>query len=280
MARTVEDAAVLLGVMAGYDPDDPATSGAKSWENHDYTQYLKTDGLAGARIGVARNFFGFQPSVDQVMETAIDILKSNGAELIDPADVDLPSEVDENELEVLRYEFKADLNAYLGRLGPEARVHTMEDVIEFNKQNKARVMPYFGQEQMEKAQAKGPLTEEAYQKALEYNLQQSRAEGIDAVLQEFQLDAIIAPTGGPAWLIDYVNGDSGDGGCSSPAAIAGYPHITVPAGYVQGLPVGISFFSTAFSEPVLLRLAYAFEQAAQIRRPPQFLKTTSITIQT
>lgn len=271
VARSVADAAIMLGAMTGMDPRDPATSSSQGKFYNDYTQFLKPGGLKGARIGVAREFFGFHPLVDKIMETCLEALKAGGAELVDPADIATKDKTDDTELEVLFYEFKADLNAYLGALGPEARVHSLEEVIAFNEANHKRVMPFFGQERMLKAQEKGPLTDEAYLKALETNHRLARDEGIDLTLQKHKLDAIVAPTGGPAWLIDYVNGDHYGGGSSSPAAVAGYPNITVPAGYVYGLPVGISFIGTAYAEPTLLRLAYAFEQITRVRQPPQFL---------
>ena len=178
---------------------------------------------------------------------------------------------------MLLYEFKVDLNAYLAKLGPDAPVHTLEEIIRFNELHKERVMPFFDQERMIKAQARGPLTQKRYQNALQRNLQQSRQEGIDAMIQKHQLQAIVAPTGGPAWLIDLVTGDRfSGGGFSSLAALAGYPHITVPAGYIFGLPVGISFFASAWQEPTLLRLAFAFEQATRVRRSPQFLPSVDL----
>lgn len=276
IARSVWDAAVLLGAMTGVDPRDPATSSSQDKSHHDYTQFLKSNGLQGTRIGVARNFFEFHPLVDKIMEACLEALQAGGAELVDPADIETKDKTDDTEIEVLFYDFKADLNAYLGTLGGQARVHSLEDVIAFNKANQAKVMPYFGQERMLKAQEKGPLTDEAYQKALETNHRLARDEGIDTTLQKHKLDAIVAPSGGPAWLIDYVNGDHYGGGSSSPAAVAGYPNITVPAGYVYGLPVGISFIGTAYTEPTLLRLAYAFEQATQVRKSPQFLPSVNL----
>ena len=276
IARTVSDAAILLGAMTGVDERDPATALSQDQFYPDYTQFLTPGGLAGARIGVSRNFFGFHPLVDQVMETCLAALKAAGAELVDPADIKTKDKTDDTELEVLFYDFKADLNAYLGALGAQARVHSLEEVIAFNAANRESVMPYFGQERMLKAQAKGPLSDEAYLKALQTNHRLARDKGIDLTLQKHKLQAIVAPTGGPAWLIDYVNGDHYGGGSSSPAAVAGFPNITVPAGYVYGLPVGISFIGTAYSEPTLLRLAYSFVQITQARRPPQFLPTINL----
>jgi amidase len=270
MARTVTDASILLGALTGSDPRDAATRTSTGQAHTDYTQFLDPGGLKGARIGVARNFFSFHPEVDRTMEEAIAVMARSGAEIVDPADIATAEEFEETEYEVLLYEFKADLNAYLASLGPDAPVHSLEEVIHFNDEHKASVMPYFGQEHLLKAQAKGPLTEEAYLKALETNQRLARDEGIDKTVSEHRLDAIVVPSGGPAWLTDWVNGDHHGGGSSSPAAIAGYPNITVPAGYVFGLPVGISFFAGAYQEPTLIKLAFAFEQATRIRRPPAF----------
>jgi amidase len=273
MARCVEDVALLLGAITGVDPLDPATTESAGKSYQDYHQFLARDGLKGARLGVARNFFGFNPRVDQMMEECLQILKRSGAELVDPANLKNTDAIDPTEIEVLLYEFKADLNAYLSKLGQAARVHSLGDVIAFNDKNREQVMPFFGQERMQMAHEKGSLTDQGYLDALSANHRLSRVEGIDATLKKHSLDAIVAPSGGPAWLTDYANGDPQSGGCTSPAAVAGYPHITVPAGFIYGLPVGVSFFASAFSEPVLLRIAYAFEQATHYRRPPKFGRT-------
>ncbi|MCJ7551171.1 MAG: amidase, partial [Anaerolineae bacterium] len=271
MARTVADAAILLGALTGVDPHDPATEAGRDHALTDTTPLLDPDGMRGARIGVARNFFGFNPRVDAVMETCIRTMRDLGATIVDPADVITADDLGKTEIEVLLYELKADLNAYLARLGPGVPVHSLEEIIAFNEAHKESVMPYFGQERMIAAQAKGPLTDAAYVEALATNHRLARAEGIDATLRAHNLDAIIAPSGGPACLTDWVKGDHHSGGSSSPAAVAGYPNITVPAGYIFGLPVGLSFFAGAYQEPTLIKLAYAFELATRVRRPPQFL---------
>jgi amidase len=271
MARSVRDAAVMLGALCGVDPRDEATAQSRGRASADYAAALDAGALSGARLGVARKLFGFHPGVDKLLEEALAELKRRGAVLVDPADIPHLGEYEQSELAVLLYELKADLNAYLAALGPGARVRTLEDVIRFNEANAAREMPFFGQELFLQAQEKGPLSTPEYREALEKNQRLSRREGIDAVMDEHELDAILAPTGGPAWLTDPVTGDHFGGGSSTAPAVAGYPNVTVPAGFVFGLPVGISFIGRAWSEPSLIKLAYAFEQATRHRRPPRFL---------
>ena len=273
LCRTVRDAAILLGLLTGVDEEDKATSESRGKSYADYTQFLVADGLRGARIGVVRGTFGFNSAVDAVMATALEQLKSQGAVLIDPAEIETRGKFDDSESIVFMYELKADLNAYLARLGPRAPVHTLQEIIEFNEKHRDQEMPYFGQEIFLKSQLKGPLTSQEYLDALKKNQQLSRVEGIDAVMDKHKLDALVGPTGGPAWLTDLIAGDHFEGGSSTPAAVAGYPNINVPAGYVYGLPVGISFFGRAWSEPVLIRIAYAYEQASKIRKSPQFIPT-------
>lgn len=277
MARTVADAALLLGVLAGEDARDEATRAARGHVHEDYTRFLDPGGLKGARLGVARKLAGFHPQVDRLFEDALAALKRAGAELIDPADVPHLREYDEAELEVLLYEFKAGVNAYLAGLGPGAPARSLADLIAFNQREQAREMPFFGQELFLQAQEKGGLETPAYREALAKCRRLSREEGLEAVLSEHELDALVAPTGGPAWLTDPVNGDHyTGGGASTPAAVAGYPHVTVPMGFAFGLPVGLSFLGDAWSEPALIRLAYAYEQATRHRQPPRFLPTLDL----
>ena len=268
MARTVADAAALLGALAGPDPRDAATAARGAAFETDYTRFLDPDGLRGARLGVARAYFGFHPGVDRVLATALAAMRQAGAVLVDPTDLPASGPYEAAELEVLLYEFKADLDAYLAQAGPGAAVRSLAELIAFNEEHREREMPHFGQELFERAQAKGPLTDSAYRDALTRCRRLARAEGIDAALRRHRLDALVAPSNGPAWLTDPVNGDHFVGGSSTPAAVAGYPAVTVPAGFVSGLPVGVTFFGAAWSEGTLLRCAYAFEQATRARRAP------------
>jgi amidase len=270
MARTVTDAALLLAAMAGADSLDSFTAASRGRVHADYTQFLDPNGLRGARIGVARQYFGFSDHVDKVMKDALDVLAKLGATLVDPANMEHHDEYGASELEVLLYEFKHDLNGYLAGLSPAVKTRTLADLIRFNEDNRDREMPYFGQELFLQAQEKGPLTTAAYRKALAKNHRLSRAGGIDAVMKKHKLDALVAPTGGPVWTTDLVNGDHYTGGYSSASAVSGYPHVTVPAGHAFGLPVGLSFFAEAWSEPKLLKYAYAFEQATRARTAPKF----------
>jgi amidase len=278
MARTVADAAILLGALTGVDERDPATQLSRKRGLSNYAKYLDRDGLQGARIGVARNMIGTNARIIKIFEHCIEVIKHLGAVIVDPADVPNFDKFSKTELDVLHYEFKADLDKYLKRLDGEARVHSMEDVIKFNQENQDSVMPYFGQEHMITAQDMASLRDKKYRAALAKNLRLSRKEGIDAAMRKYKLDALIVPSGGPSWMIDLVNGDSSnwDMESTSPAAVAGYPHITVPAGYLFGLPVGISFFAKAWQEPALIKFAYAFEQATQFRRQPRYLPTATL----
>ena len=274
MTRTVRDAAILLGGAVGVDPRDEATSSSEGNFHTDYAQFCDPAGLQGARIGVARSFTGFDPRVTALFDDAVQAMRDAGAVVVDPANLPEAAWNDELPLLLLEYEFKADLNAYLATLGPDVRVKTLADIIEFNEQNAELEMPHFGQERMIASQARGPLTDEAYLNAKRTIQRANREDGIDALMDEHQLDAIVAPTRDLPWVTDHIKGDRLDGGSSAgPAAIAGYPDISVPMGFVSGLPAGVSFFGRAWSEPVLIRIAYAYEQATQQRRAPTFAPT-------
>ena len=225
---------------------------------------------------VREKLFGYSPPADRIAEDALELLKREGATLVDPANIATIYELSKPQMEVLLHEFKAGINAYLANLGPNAPVQSLDDIIAFNEKNRAREMPFFGQETMLESSEKGPLTSKEYVLALRQCRDLSRRLGIDAIMAQHKLDALVAPSGDPAWVIDLVNGDSNKGWSATASAVAGYPHITVPAGYAHGLPVGLSFFGRAWSEPMLIRLAYAFEQAAAQRRPPQFLPTVAV----
>ena len=274
MTRTVRDAAILLGGAVGRDPRDEATARSEGNFHADYTRFLDPGGLQGARIGVARSFTGFDPRVLALFDDAVGAMREAGAVIVDPTNLPPSAWRDELPLVVLEYEFKAGLNRYLAALGPQAPVRTLAEIIEFNEQNSELEMPYFGQERMIAAQARGPLTDDAYLNAVRTIQRGNREEGIDAVMDEHRLDAIVAPTRDLPWTTDHIKGDRLDGGSSAgPAAIAGYPDISVPMGFVSGLPAGVSFFGRAWTEPVLIRVAYAFEQATRHRRAPTFAPT-------
>ncbi len=266
MARTVRDATLLLNVLAAADSADSATGGAPN-PRPDYTQFLDPNGLRGARLGIVRKSFGFNAAVDKLIDQSIAAMKSAGAEIIDPVEIPPDGKISDPENEVLLYEFKAGLNAYLKTRG---RSETLASLIAFNEKNRVSELDHFGQELLLKAEQKGPLSDAAYRKARAECIRLTRTEGIDAACSKYRLQALVAPTSCLAWLTDYINGDSGNGGCSTPPAVAGYPHITVPAGLVHGLPAGISFFGPAWSEPRLIKVAYAFEQATKARRKPTF----------
>jgi amidase len=278
MARTVADAAALLGAMAGVDPRDAATAAAQGHLEADYTKYLDPNGLRGARIGVRpRN--GRIPVVNQLVETAIKVLRDAGAEVVDPAEIETWGKLGDAERTVLQYEFKADLNAYLATMPADVKYRTLADLIAYNEAHADKEMPYFGQETFIASQARGPLTDQEYLDARAKCVDMTRAKGIDATMDKYRLDAMRGPSGGPAGTVDLVTltGGGGGGGSSQFPAVAGYPHITVPAGYHFGLPMGISFFGRAWSEPVLIKIAYAFEQATKARRQPQFIPTLMLS---
>ncbi len=276
MARTVADVAILLGLMTGVDERDSATRLSVKRGFKSYEKFLDKNGLKGACIGVARNMAGTDKRILKIFDSAIDVMKQLGAVIVDPANVSNFNKFGATETDVLHYEFKTDLNKYLA--GSNSKLKTMAEIIKFNEEHKESVLKYFGQEHMEIAQEKAGLRDKKYREALAKNLLLTRKNGIDATMKKYKLDAIIVPSGGPSWMIDLANGDAinWDMESTSPAAVAGYPHITVPAGYIFGLPVGLSFFAGAWQESTLIKLAYAFEQATNIRKPPQFLESAAI----
>ena len=276
LTRTVADAAIVLGALTGIDPHDPRTEESQGKSYSDYTQFLDPKGLQGARIGIARNYFGYHEKLDALINTSIDVMKQQGAIIIDPANVETAGRFGDSELTVLLYEFKTHLEKYL-RERSSAGPQTIKDLMAFNENHRSIEMPYFEQEIFEMAGQKGPLTEKTYLDALEQNRRLAATEGIDATLKKYELDAIVAPTYGPVMPIDLILGDhlvppwkSREWTPSAPA-VAGYPHISVPAGYIYGIPVGISFIGGAYSEPTLIKIAYAFEQVTKYRKPPQYL---------
>jgi amidase len=277
MARTVADAAILLGAMTGVDARDQATRSSAKRHLASLEKMLDKNGMKGARLGITRNMAGSDPRILKILESSIEVMKSLGAVIIDPANLPNFNKFGSTESDVLHYEFKADLNKYLA--GTKAPMKSMADVIKFNEENRDRVLQYFGQEYFVASQEKAGLRDKKYREALAKNHLLTRKNGIDAVMKKHRLDAIVVPSGGPSWLIDLVNGDSinWDMESTSPAAVAGYPHITVPAGYIHGLPVGISFFAKAWQEAALIKYAYAFEQATLVRVAPGFLPSADIS---
>jgi len=276
MCRTVADAAVLLGVLSSADPDDPATKSRPADLPSEYTQFLDRAGLRDARLGVLRKSYDFTDSTAAVFSAALEAMKHEGAVLIDPVEIASLDKFNDSELEVLLYEFKADLNAFLAA-APNAPVHSLQEIIAFNQAHSDRELQFFGQDLFLKAQKKGPLSDQAYVNALAKNHRLARAEGIDWAMDKYRLDALVAMTAGPSWLIDLIDGDHDTGGSSSLAAVAGYPNINIPIGSIFGLPVGISFFGRAWSEPKLIKIAYALEQATRHRKPPQLLPTANLS---
>jgi amidase len=276
MARTLRDAAMMLGCMAGIDPEDSATAPAAEHARADYTEFLDPGGLSGARIGLATQYSEGHEAVEALLEEALEVMRGAGATVEEIPSVDGWRQMGRHSGTVMRYEFKADLNAYLAALGPDAPARTLEEIIAFNEANRALELPYFQQEILVECQEYGPLSDPEYQEALAQAMRLSRDEGIDRVLEEHGLDAIVAPTGGPAWTSDPINGDKFLMGSSSPAAVAGYPNITVPMGFFLELPVNLSFWGRAWSEPELLRIAYGFEQATGHRRAPRFIPTLDL----
>ena len=272
MARTVTDAVKLLNVMVGVDDRDDVTQDGKRFEKVDYTTFLDADGLKGARIGIVRNFLGFDKKVDEIMESAFSLMEDAGATIVDKANIETSSEIGSAGYDVLLYEFKHDIAAYLATCPDGVPHKTLADLAEFNRQNADKEMPYFGQERFEDALAKGDLNDPEYKEALEKMLRLSGPEGIDKTLEDHNVDVLVAATGGPAWKTDWVRGDHFGGGSSSPAARAGYANITVPAGFVHGLPVGMSIFAGKYEEGKIIKVAYAFEQLSKVRKAPTFRK--------
>ena len=275
MARTVGDLAILLSAMSGLDPQDPITAGQRGKAAQDYARFLDPRGLRGARLGIARKFFENDAPLDRFLSGCVEVLKKAGAEVIDPADLPTHGQMDAPEMEVLLYEFKDGLNRYLSRIAPGNPARTLKDLIAYNEKNREREMPMFEQELFIQSEAKGPLSETKYQQARAPCLLLARKNGIDAVTSKHKLDAVVTLTSGPAWYTDRINGDRDTGGCTTPPAVAGYPHITVPAGFYHGLPIGLSFFGGPFSEPTLFKLAYAWEQETKSRQKPTFASSAT-----
>jgi len=270
MARTVTDAAICLGTMVGIDHADPKTSNSEGKSFTDYTQFLNKDGLKGKRIGLYKRPLGQHYKVDEVVNMTVEYLKSQGVEIVEVDEILKPN-VNGLSFEIMLYEYKDGLNNYFSSLGPEAEIKNLEELIAFNEKDSIE-LGFYNQKYLEMALERGDLDSEEYIETLAKMIKGSRKDGMDRVMDEHDLDAIMAPTGGPAWKTDHVNGDAFQVGSSSPAAISGYPSITVPMGFIEELPVGISFFGKAWSEPVLIEIAYAYEIGTQHRKAPKFIK--------
>ncbi|MCB0473466.1 MAG: amidase, partial [Flavobacteriaceae bacterium] len=270
MARTLTDAALCLNALTGIDSTDSKTLASKGHTANDYTEFLKTDGIKGKRIGIYKAPLGSNYKVDTLFNQAVAYLKSQGAELVEIDKIG-ESNVGSLSFQVMLFEYKDGLNNYFRSLGPDAPIKNLEELIAFNKKDTVE-MAFYNQEYLEMAQEKEGLDSDIYKKTLAAMLKGTREDGIDKIMNEHKLDAIIAPTGGPAWKTDHINGDFFSLGSSSPAARAGYPSVTVPMGFIDALPVGISFFGRAWSEPVLLEIAYSYEQGTKHRKAPEFLE--------
>jgi amidase len=275
MARSVRDIAILLNAMTGVDPQDAATATSVGKSQFEYTRFLDPNGLRGARLGIARKFFENHAPLDRFLSHCVATLKKAGAEIIDPADLPTYGQYSAPEDEVILYEFKDGINRYLGQLPAGSPARSLKELIDFNEKNRQREMPFFEQELFVQSEARGPLTDQKYLKARADCVRLSRTEGIDAILARHKLDALVTLTSGPAWLIDPIAGDNYPPDCRTPAAVAGYPHVTVPAGVFRDLPVGLSFFGTAWSEGTLLTFAYGWEQQTKARPKPTFAPSVS-----
>ena len=275
IARSVADAALIMNAIVGVDPDDPVTAEADGRRPADYAANLDDDGLRGARIGVLADLDAFSVDVRRLVAACVEVLREAGAEIVDTVHITPAEDIRPSEMNVMKTEYKVGLDAYLAGLGPDARVHGIADLIAFNEANRDRTMPYFPQDLLEESERTGGLEDPGYLEARQTCLTLTRSEGIDRALSEHALDAIIGPTTSAPWLIDWVNGDNRSGSTAYLAAVSGYAGITVPAGYLHGLPVGLSFIGGAFSEPALIGLAHAFERATRVRRPPKFLRSVA-----
>lgn len=276
MARTIADALAVLQAISGPDPRDKMTQASEAPSGNDLSGELTLDALDGARIGVVRNYCGFDDAVDDILALCLDVLRDGGAIVVDDLELPSPEDIRPSELAVMMTEFKAGLNAYLADLESGLPVHSLADLIAFNVENRSEAMPFFGQDILENSARKEGLDDPGYLDALATCKRLGQREGIDKLLSADKLDALVAPTASAPWLIDWINGDNRSGGSARPAAVSGYPSMTVPAGYIFGLPVGISFFSCAHTEFRLAALANAFQRKRPVRRPVTFAEHVTI----